>query len=128
MALKDLVEHDDVIESIDMDGRSWYAAARTEMTLPCAAKLHLMDLLEQWKKQLVCELQSARGRNGWLTKATATVVGAIAYARNTLKHRQQEKYKAEELVAVVLRRLQDQVSFPKSYQHPSDQVGAPSLF
>jgi len=55
MALKDLVEHDDVIESIDMEGRSWYAAARTELTLPCATKLHLMDLLEQWKKQLVCE-------------------------------------------------------------------------
>jgi len=54
LALKDLVEHDDVIESIDVNGTSWYAAARTELTLPCAAKLHLIDLLEQWKKQLVC--------------------------------------------------------------------------
>ena len=60
LALKDLVEHDDVIESIDANGTSLYAAARTELTLPCAAKLHLIDLLEQWKKQLVCGLIYAR--------------------------------------------------------------------
>lgn len=44
------------------------------------------------------------------TLATAAVVAAITYIRTTLKHRQQEKYKAEELVQVVLKRLQDQVS------------------
>lgn len=45
-----------------------------------------------------------------LIVATAAVIAAIAYVKSTLTHRQQEKYKAEELVAVVLRRLQDQVS------------------
>jgi hypothetical protein len=49
------VEHDDVIESIDPEGRSWYAAARTELTMTCAAKLHAIDLIEQWRKQLACE-------------------------------------------------------------------------
>jgi len=45
-----------VIESIDTEGRSWYASARTELTMTCAAKLHAIDLIEQWKKQLACEL------------------------------------------------------------------------
>ena len=41
--------------------------------------------------------------------ATSVVIAMIMYIRKTMQHRQQEKYKAEELVQVVLKRLQDQV-------------------
>lgn len=82
------------------------------MTLACATKLHLLDLLEQWRSQLICECTRDFSATTTLseTLATAAVVAAITYIRTTLKHRQQEKYKAEELVQVVLKRLQDQVS------------------
>lgn len=56
-ALRDLVEHEDVFESIDVNGRSWYCAARTEMTLACKARMGFVDLLDTWKSQLGCEYQ-----------------------------------------------------------------------
>ena len=41
--------------------------------------------------------------------ASAAVLAAIAYLRSTMKHRKAEQYQAEELMQVVLKRLQDQV-------------------
>lgn len=54
-AVKDLTQHGDVIESIDVDGTSWYAAARSELTLACRTKLEFKSLLERWKSQLACK-------------------------------------------------------------------------
>ncbi|WWD21940.1 hypothetical protein CI109_106428 [Kwoniella shandongensis] len=79
-ALKDLVEHEDVIESIDV----------------------------QWKSQL---------------GSTAAVLAAIAYLRAELNKRKQEKYRAEELAQVTLKRLQDQEQL-----HYTDPVTTPSPF
>ncbi|KAK8846633.1 hypothetical protein IAR55_005720 [Kwoniella newhampshirensis] len=79
-ALKDLVEHEDVIESIDV----------------------------KWKSQL---------------GSTAAVLAAIAYIRAELAKRKQEKYRAEELAQVALKRLQDQEQL-----HYTDPVTTPSPF
>ncbi|ORY20212.1 Man1-Src1p-C-terminal domain-domain-containing protein [Naematelia encephala] len=107
-ALNDLVEHDDVVESIDTHGVSYYAASRTDLTLGCRAKLEAVDMLEKWKSQL---------------SATALVCALIAYLHSTIKHRKAEKYKAEELVQVVLKRLQDQETL-----HYADPVTTPHPF
>lgn len=48
--------------------------------------------------------------------ATAAVLALIGYLRSTMKHRQNEKYRAEELAQVVLKRLQDQVRSAKQYR------------
>ncbi|WRT65160.1 uncharacterized protein IL334_002103 [Kwoniella shivajii] len=75
-ALKDLVEHEDVIESIDLQ-----------------AKLEAKDLLDRWKSQL---------------GSTAAVIAAIMYLQSEVKRRKAEKYRAEELAQVALKRLQHQ--------------------
>jgi hypothetical protein len=62
-----------------------------------------------------------------LMVATAAVIAAIAYVKSTLTHRQQEKYKAEELVAVVLRRLQDQVSLEYPAIYLNSRLGTLAL-
>nr|XP_019005557.1 uncharacterized protein I203_02413 [Kwoniella mangroviensis CBS 8507]OCF69018.1 hypothetical protein I203_02413 [Kwoniella mangroviensis CBS 8507] len=92
-ALKDLVEHEDVIESIDVHGKSWYASSRTDVTLSCRAKLEAKDLLDRWKSKL---------------GSTAAVIAAIMYLQSEVKRRKAEKYRAEELAQVALKRLQDQ--------------------
>ncbi|OCF42073.1 hypothetical protein I317_04044 [Kwoniella heveanensis CBS 569] len=107
-ALKDLVEHEDVIESIDINGKSWYAASRTDLTLGCRAKLETKDLLDRWKSQL---------------GSTAAVIAAILYLQSEVKRRRQEKYRAEELAQVALKRLQDQEQL-----HYTDPVTTPSPF
>ncbi|WVF70184.1 hypothetical protein IAT40_004972 [Kwoniella sp. CBS 6097] len=107
-ALKDLVEHEDVIESIDINGKSWYAASRTDLTLGCRAKLESKDLLDRWKSQL---------------GSTAAVIAAILYLQSEAKRRRQEKYRAEELCQVALKRLQDQEQL-----HYTDPVTTPSPF
>lgn len=48
--------------------------------------------------------------------ATAAVLAAIAALQRTIKTRRAEKYKAEDLAAVVLKRLQDQVSFQEPFR------------
>ncbi|WVW78875.1 hypothetical protein I302_100838 [Kwoniella bestiolae CBS 10118] len=92
-ALKDLVEHEDVIESIDVHGKSWYASSRTDLTLGCRAKLEAKDLVDRWKSQL---------------GSTIAVIAAIMYLQSEVKRRKAEKYRAEELAQVALKRLQDQ--------------------
>ncbi|WWC67546.1 uncharacterized protein I206_101455 [Kwoniella pini CBS 10737] len=92
-ALKDLVEHDDVIESIDIHGKSWYASSRTDLTLGCRAKLEAKDLLDRWKSQI---------------GGTAAVITIIMALQSEVKKRRAEKYRAEELAQVALKRLQDQ--------------------
>ncbi|WWC87298.1 uncharacterized protein L201_002186 [Kwoniella dendrophila CBS 6074] len=79
-ALKDLVEHEDVIESIDI----------------------------QWKSQL---------------GSTAAVIAVIMYLQSEVKRRKAEKYRAEELAQVALKRLQDQ-----EQSHYVDPVTTPSPF
>ncbi|EIW68654.1 hypothetical protein TREMEDRAFT_39562 [Tremella mesenterica DSM 1558] len=107
-ALNDLVEHDDVIESIDVDGKSWYAASRTDLTLGCRAKIESVDLMSKWKSQLA---------------SSAAVLTAIAWLRSLIRQHQSEKFKAEELAQVVLKRLQDQ-----EYLHYLDPVQTPHSF
>ncbi|KAI9635585.1 Man1-Src1p-C-terminal domain-containing protein [Dioszegia hungarica] len=106
-ALRDLVEHEDIIESIDVHGKSWYAASRTDMTLSCRAKTEAYKSLDAWKAQL---------------GSTAAVLAAIAALQRTIKTRRAEKYKAEDLAAVVLKRLQDQERLhytdPATTPHP----------
>nr|XP_018265885.1 uncharacterized protein I303_02261 [Kwoniella dejecticola CBS 10117]OBR88043.1 hypothetical protein I303_02261 [Kwoniella dejecticola CBS 10117] len=92
-ALKDLVEHEDVIESIDIHGKSWYASSRTDLTLGCRAKLEAKDLLDRWKSQI---------------GGTAAVIAIIMALQSEVKKRRAEKYRAEELAQVALKRLQDQ--------------------
>ncbi|ORX33516.1 Man1-Src1p-C-terminal domain-domain-containing protein [Kockovaella imperatae] len=107
-ALADLVEHDDVIESIDADGRSWYTSARPEFNLSCKIKLAVFSLFRKWRSQLI---------------GSGIVLVIISYLRSTLRHRRAEKYQAEELVQVVLKRLQDQESL-----HYTDPVTTPNPF
>jgi hypothetical protein len=54
-ALQDLVEHGDVTEGIDLDGKAWYASRRAELTVSCRAKIQAQSLLERWKSQLSSE-------------------------------------------------------------------------
>lgn len=108
-AIKDLVEHEDLVVFIDVENdKTSYAAARTELTLACRAKLEATDLLHRWKSQL---------------GSTAAVLLAIAYIRSEVNRRKQEKYRAEELVQVALKRLQDQEQL-----HYTDPVTNPQPF
>jgi hypothetical protein len=59
------------------------------------------------------------------------------WLRSTILNHKQEKYRAEELVQVVLKRLQDQVSFPSCFRgqadpqetlHYADPVTTPNPF
>ncbi|KIR75471.1 hypothetical protein I310_00162 [Cryptococcus deuterogattii CA1014] len=79
-AIKDLVEHEDLVVFIDVE----------------------------WKSQL---------------GSTAAVLLAIAYIRSEVNRRKQEKYRAEELVQVALKRLQDQEQL-----HYTDPVTNPQPF
>ncbi|RSH90178.1 inner nuclear membrane protein enriched at telomere/subtelomere region [Saitozyma podzolica] len=83
-ALKDLLDHEDVIESIDV------------------------ELVSEWQKQL---------------GSTAGVVAAIYAVNYMIQKRKKEKYRAEELAKVVLKRLQDQ-----ERQHYSDPVTTPQAY
>ncbi|KGB75094.2 hypothetical protein CNBG_0932 [Cryptococcus deuterogattii R265] len=108
-AIKDLVEHEDLVVFIDVENdKTSYAATRTELTLACRAKLEVTDLLHRWKSQL---------------GSTAAVLLAIAYIRSEVNRRKQEKYRAEELVQVALKRLQDQEQL-----HYTDPVTNPQPF
>ncbi|KAK4686735.1 hypothetical protein P7C73_g3381, partial [Tremellales sp. Uapishka_1] len=77
-ALKDLIQHEDVIESIDV---------RVDMPLTCRARLEFVDQVQRSKSSL------------------------------------SEKQKVAELVAVVLKRLQDQ-----EHLHYTDPVSTPNTF
>jgi hypothetical protein len=57
--------------------------------------------------------------------ATLAVIAAIYGIRSTVQKRQQEKYRAKELVDVVLKRLQDQAS---ASVVPADPAGETTLF
>ncbi|KAL1411856.1 inner nuclear membrane protein enriched at telomere/subtelomere region [Vanrija albida] len=107
-ALKDLVSHDDVIESIDSDGSSWYAASHAEFTLACRAKLEARSLLDRWKSQLI---------------STLFVLLGIAYVARSIETRREETERVRELVGTVLQRLQDQ-----EYQHYVDPVVTPQPY
>ncbi|OWZ78131.1 hypothetical protein C365_02922 [Cryptococcus neoformans Bt85] len=108
-AIKDLVEHEDLVVFIDVENdKTSYAATRTELTLACRAKLEATDLLHRWKSQL---------------GSTAAVLLAIVYIRSEVNRREQEKYRAEELVQVALKRLQDQEQL-----HYIDPVTNPQPF
>lgn len=50
--------------------------------------------------------------------ATLAVIATILWLRSTILRRKQEKYRAEELVQVVLKRLQDQVRPPLPTKYP----------
>ena len=56
--------------------------------------------------------------------ATAAVLATIALLRSQIKSRREEKYQAEQLVQVVLRRLQDQVSPSVPYLFPAQGLTA----
>lgn len=55
--------------------------------------------------------------------ASAAILAVIAWLRHTLKQRQREKYRAEELVQVTLKRLQDQ-----EHLHYVDPATTPNPF
>ncbi|WVQ76667.1 hypothetical protein IAR50_006341 [Cryptococcus sp. DSM 104548] len=108
-AIKDLVEHEDLVVSIDVENDiTRYAAARTDLTLVCRGKLEAADLLDRWKSQL---------------GSTAAVLALIAYIRSELARRKQDKYRATSLASVALKRIQDQEQL-----HYTDPVSTPHPF
>ena len=113
-ALQDLVEHGDVIESIDADGRSWYAASRADLTLSCRARLELVNLIDAWKGQLGSESCHSEPRS---KSAGAAMLLFIYLLRNSVASRRAESTRAKELASVVLKRLQDQ-----EHHHYADPV------
>lgn len=73
--------------------------------------MEAMDLVARWKSQLGCKLKHPFTITVMANSlATAAVLATIAWIRSTMKQRQEEKQRAEELVNVVLKRLQDQAS------------------
>ncbi|WVR04314.1 hypothetical protein IAU60_001314 [Kwoniella sp. DSM 27419] len=74
----------------------------------CRAKLETKHLIDQWKSQLA---------------STAGVLIAIGLMQSEIKKRRREKYRAEELAQVALKRLQDQEQL-----HYTDPVTTPSPF
>ncbi|ODN96537.1 hypothetical protein L198_04252 [Cryptococcus wingfieldii CBS 7118] len=108
-AIKDLVEHEDLIVSIDVENNvTRYAAARTDLTLVCRGKLEAADLLDRWKSQL---------------GSTAAVLTLIAYIRSEVSRRKEDKYRAASLASVALRRIQDQEQL-----HYTDPASTPNPF
>lgn len=101
-ALRDLVDHGDVIESIDPNGESWFTSQRTELTLKCRAKVGAKDFMDQFKKQIISLL---------------VVLASIGAFTQHMAEREKEKKRARQLVKTVLDRLQDQ-----EYQHYTDPV------
>lgn len=85
------------------------------MTVGCRIKTEAYNSLDAWKAQLGCKSANrrviSRMSRKLISKATAAVIAAIAALQKTVKSRRAEKYKAEDLTEVVLRRLQDQVSY-----------------
>ena len=79
--------------------------------MSCRAKLELLSLLSRWKSQLGCKLSVTEVTVKLLKEiASLAVIATILWLRFTILKRKEEKYRAEELVQVVLKRLQDQVS------------------
>lgn len=107
-ALKDLTEHGDIIESIDQNGTSWYAANRSELTVACRAKLEFKSLLERWKSQLA---------------STAAVLALIAWFTRSIEAARKERKRVRAIAETVIARLQDQ-----EYQHYSDPVVTPQPY
>lgn len=107
-ALRDLVEHGDVVESIDQQGLSWYASQRAELSLQCRAKVSARDFMHEFRKQIVGVL---------------VVLASIGAFSHHMSEREKEKKRARELVDTVLHRLQDQ-----EYQHYTDPVLTPQPY
>lgn len=89
------------------------------MTLACSAKTQVYKSVDEWKSQLgrtsdsscqhCCICIIARRQYKADLLVTMAVLAAIATLQNRFKTRRAEKYRAEELAQVVLKRLQDQV-------------------
>lgn len=107
-ALKDLVDHGDVVESIDPNGESWYASQRAELSLQCRAKVSARDFMHEFRKQIVGLL---------------VVLASIGAFSHHMSEREKEKKRARELVETALHRLQDQ-----EYQHYTDPVTTPQPY
>jgi len=113
-----------VTETIDLDGVSWYAAARTELTVACHAKLEVVHLLNRWKSELGSEYTLPTFMSLLLTcSVTAAVIAAIFLFKTQIENAREERKRAHELAHVVLKRLQDQEQL-----HYTDPVTTPQPY
>nr|ODN85958.1 hypothetical protein L203_04457 [Cryptococcus depauperatus CBS 7841] len=114
-AIKDLVEHENLVVTIDpMNDKTYYASVKIEMTVACRAKMEAKNLLARWKSQL---------------GSTAAVLVMITYIRSTLNRRSSEFRLIDELTSACMMYLQtletqhhvDPVLTPRSWA-PVDHI------
>ncbi|BEI87545.1 uncharacterized protein CcaverHIS019_0102630 [Cutaneotrichosporon cavernicola] len=107
-AVTDLVSHKELVESIDEYGTSYYTSARSEMSIPCRVKLHLLGLLDEWKSEV---------------GGTVAVIAVIFALRNRVQASRTESKQVREYTEMAVRRLQDQ-----EYRHYTDPVLSPTSY